>query len=652
MFVPFAGGRRLSAAIAVASACAVTTLLVHNGDPAPLSAEAGLAAGRPFTPLDRDGHVAVGSQIPATAASTASPSTFTRADVAEMTDEILAPWPALQNANGTFPDYYRGNNARGRSRGYDEAMMGAVLLRRGSVAHNQAMIDAGLAGLAREVDPAHYVTPSVFEAYAVAMAYRDLHSSRGLAAAPELERRMSQWLARYRTVYMSPERPFSNQRTIEAAAYRLMLATGVRSRVSGAVLASRQRALADLTDYEQALHAAAAFYTRSGAMILSDPPRNPLAYVSLTAAFLARYIATSGRSASPRLRAEFLRLSRGLSAATAPDGDIAYVGRSQQESWALSFGAYAALQASAWDPDTTRSSQFRGLAARYLQRLKTVHMPDGHLSITPVLAWQKPAARAAATSGAQPVVHGASLGNLVAGVDGYAGAVVYNAMTALGLLWTDEALTGRITSTSSTPFTGTLSTGQSQLVILRRGDVWAAVKPRHAWKTDKVDLRADAGLVRLKVAREGVWSDLLAAAPDTHGDLPDSLSPRPITGDPRPTLAGTIASVAPTRVTIRMRYDGGLHAVLTVRLTASGAIVELTGRPGTVYRLGVMRYRTMQRASGRTWLRTERALHHFAPAPRAIRAGSDMTSADAMLRRYDIEIAIGAQGHLRWTITP
>src|SRR5262245_37038682 len=213
MRVPSAGRRRLSAAFAVASACAVTTLLAHNAPTAPLPAENAAAATRPFA-----GAPAAGS--------------FSRTDVAEMLDEILAPWPALQNANGTFPDYYRANNAQGRSRGYDEAMMGAVLLRRGSATHNRAMIDAGLAGLAREVDPSHYARPSVFEAHAVAMAYRDLQAS------PRLAQRTHGWLARYRPVYMSPERPFSNQRTIEAAAYRLLLATGIHSPTRGAVLAS------------------------------------------------------------------------------------------------------------------------------------------------------------------------------------------------------------------------------------------------------------------------------------------------------------------------------------------------------------------------------------------------------------------------------
>ena len=62
MRVPSAGRRRLSAAIAVASACAVSALLVHTRDGAPLPAQAA-ASVRPVAPLDDEGYLAIASHL-------------------------------------------------------------------------------------------------------------------------------------------------------------------------------------------------------------------------------------------------------------------------------------------------------------------------------------------------------------------------------------------------------------------------------------------------------------------------------------------------------------------------------------------------------------------------------------------------------------
>jgi hypothetical protein len=557
-------------------------------------------------------------------ASIGDRATFAAADVDRLIDQILTPWPSRQNRNGTFPDRYNGNDARGRSRGYDEAMMGAVLLRWGTRTQARRLTRSGLSALERQLDPAHYKTPSVFEAYALSMAYHDARRTGLLRAHPLLASRWRHWLAQYRPVYMSPARPFSNQRMIEAAAYRLLLATGIRSRRAGAVLASRDRAARDLRDFDAVLARTAANDRRGGIAAFSDPPRNPLAYVPLTAAFLGRYATAASDGGA---RARFLELARGLLAITGPDGDVAYAGRSQAESWALSFGAYAALRASRWDP--ARRQQFRSLAARYLQRLAAVHMPRGELWITPLFASIPPGLRSSAGNGA------------LAGVDSYTGAVVYESLTALGLLWTRELLDGELNGSPASPAGGrVVSTGPSQMVILRRANVWAAVRPRPSWRSGKVDLRADAGLMRLKVRDGGAWTDLLPLPPRTHGKLTDSLAPRLVAGTRHVAGVGTIAGVTPSRVAMHVRYGSSGSATLSVRLTERGAVVTLVGPPRARYRVGVMGA-----------IRTRTTSHRFEPAPVAVRMRTAMHSAEMSLRRLDVDLRASMTGHLRWSIT-
>jgi hypothetical protein len=584
-------------------------------------------------------------------APAAPAASFTRSDVAALTNELLARWPARQNPNGTFRDFHHVSDARGRSRDYDEALMGAVLLRQGLATKNPAMTQSALKAIAREADPKRYGRPGVFQVYAMAVAYRDARSAGLLRrkANRRLAERWPRWLAKYRRVRMSPYRPFSNQRTVEAAAYRLLLASGIRSHTAGAVLADRRRAAGELRAFDALVSDTAAHYSRKGVAVFSDTPRNPLAYVALTSAFLARYVATGGPG-----KARFLQLARGMLALTGPDGDIAYAGRSQGQSWALSLGAYAALQAANWEPSTTRRGQFRALAASYLQRLKVLHQPAGQHWITPVFRWFRIRRAQISTSTLfSPVTANPRHSSLIAGVDTYSGAVVYQALAALGLQWTQALLKGTISSSSATPLTGrVLSRGRSQMVTLRRETSWAAVKASPSWLGfRKVDLRADAGLMRLKVRRADGWVDLLALAPRTYGETPDSLAPRLVAGSRRYVPRGRIASVRSASVTLRIAY-GNRAATLRVGLTADGAVIALTGAPRARYRFGVVRYRTVTDKPTKLGLATETARHRFEPAPRVIRRGPAMASAEAMLRRYDVDVVAGSSGRVRWTIEP
>ena len=68
----------------------------------------------------------------------------------------------------------------------------------------------------------------------------------------------------------------------------------------------------------------------------------------------------------------------------APDGDLAYFGRSQGQSWALALGALAAARAAAAGPCDRRARAFQAVADRALGRLAARHpIGPGGMAIVP-----------------------------------------------------------------------------------------------------------------------------------------------------------------------------------------------------------------------------------------------------------------------------
>ena len=75
--------------------------------------------------------------------------------------------------------------------------------------------------------------------------------------------------------------------------------------------------------------------------MLGDQPTYPLAYHAMSVAALARALAVLGADAPAPARDAFRRAMLAQASFTAPDGDLAYLGRAQGESWALGATAYA-----------------------------------------------------------------------------------------------------------------------------------------------------------------------------------------------------------------------------------------------------------------------------------------------------------------------
>jgi hypothetical protein len=287
-----------------------------------------------------------------------------------------------------------------------------------------------------------------------------------------------------------------------------------------------------------------------------DPPNHPLAYQALSLGFYARSVGLLGRRASPQARALLRGLARTSLALGAPDGDLAYSGRSTEAAWTLPMTAYGAIQAVSSQSGSHRpgpqSARFYGLADRALARLAAAYPrgPDG-LWVTPNAG--EPGARA--------------------GLDRYVAAGPYNGLTLLALEWLMEQRQGAVPAAAERPAVRLVDAGAGGLATSQRGQVWMAVRQRRAGR----DLRSDYGLIALKV-NSGGWYDLLRERPrsDARADsagpvllrrgkryLPDGTALRrgPGSGVLVPTRfgsagAGTMVAFSPLPCGVRLTWGG------------------------------------------------------------------------------------------------
>jgi hypothetical protein len=413
---------------------------------------------------------------------------------------MAAPWPALQLAEGTFPDYLHGDRPP-RSTRYGEAVLGYALLQTGLRESDDALVDAGLRGLEwfvgrRDLQRDH---PSVFANAFVASAYnlarRRLDTDPRFAdARPKWER----WLRRTTLLWLPDTGHYGNKYLVEAIVVLELLRSGLESDERGSILAdrerSRRRAVRLLTMRVPRMADRERFPAAGeDAFVLSDPSAgSPLAYHGLSLGMYARGLdLLSGQStaAAQRTLREVAHCSWAIAA---PDGDVAYFGRSQEQGWSLALTAYGALAAaSIARPDA--ASRLRGVAARAVGRLETMHGtgPKGFF-ITPSL---------------RPDYGGTR------GLDSYAAAIGYSGLTLAALNWAIDRFGdddppddgGDFDRSRSFPIHA--SSPRNDFTVAR-GRRWFAVKSAASSSAD--DLRYDFGLVAFK-ARDagGEWRDVL-----------------------------------------------------------------------------------------------------------------------------------------------
>lgn len=236
----------------------------------------------------------------------------------------------------------------------------------------------------------------------------------------------------------------------------------------------------------------------SGAGILSDPTRNPLAYNSLSSMMLGQAIEQLGPGYTPTAaKKAFEQSARSLVGLMAPDGDAAYIGRGQGQVWNVAASADALVTAAHLTTNPVWRGRFLSAAERAIHRLETTFTPgaDG-MPLTPRL-----------------------LGNTkpeYAGIDSYANTLEYNGLALFALKHAVDVLLA--TPPANAQKTGADVNGtfvdpsNTRFATIKEGGIWAAV---HGSDTH-TDARYDFGLVAAqKQSPDGSWHEVLPYRPRT-----------------------------------------------------------------------------------------------------------------------------------------
>ena len=417
---------------------------------------------------------------------------------------MAAPWPAIQRDTGNLPDYLDGLNNPFEGTRYGDAMIGWGLLQVGLRDRDDRLVSSGLRAIDYATNKARtWHRPSVFETMAVASSYNLV--KKKLAGDGRFEKIRGQWenwLKRVRTKRLQYVNKYGNHWLVDAISVFELQRTGLKSTRRGAVLGGGRT-----TARRQAIRLVNIRVPRlvrgRGPFVLSDPPDEPLAYHGLSIAFYARAMKLMGGRVAPAARTTLRRAVRASQILAAPDGDLSYFGRSQEEIWTLPATAYAAVFAA--EMPGSSAALKRGsdaLAERSLERLRREYEIGSRGSwITPALAQDL------------------RLGSRA--LDAYAGAPAYAGLALVWLNFTiaehpNDPISGRIPADNL--LSASLSQRSGRFAVVRRSKFWWAIKLTRSRDPHFVDdLRYDFGLTIAKRQLEsGRWTDVVPERPRTN----------------------------------------------------------------------------------------------------------------------------------------
>jgi hypothetical protein len=530
---------------------------------------------------------------------------------------MARPWLSVQRRSGTYRDYTDDSPIVPDTR-YGDAMTGYALVRAGLRLHDPKLISSGLRGVAYGVR--HWaggrstITQSVFENWAVPATYT--LARRRLAGNRFFARQRAtwvDWLGVSRAERSGITFAFGNHWLVDAAGVFETLRTGLRSARADAVLGGQRHAalagalsLANVRVPNLAPRGPSPF-------VLDDPPDNPLAYAGLSLGLYARLVQTLGDRASQRARSLLRRAAYGLWYATAPDGDSAYFGRSQEMVFGPAATAYGALVAANLK-DTRRSdaARFRALADRSFTRLLYAYpIGDRGQYYVPGLARD--------VRGTMPWL------------DAYAGAP---SMDGIALAMVDLALgemrrhAGSSEVAADRPLAGVLGSGSGSFAVVQHAGVWFALRLQGAGQLGHAgDLRYDAGLaIAKRRGDDGAWTDFVPARPKTRSPSFDSAGPDIVSGT---ALVGVPVGDAATTSRGRVHVTGAIrdrHGDVLAPYRASyvtgacGVELRFAARPGFVYEYSAFfRGRNLPDRGRRGELRGGGLRVSASPAPVAVR---------------------------------
>ncbi len=368
---------------------------------------------------------------------------------------------------------------------------------------------------------------------------------------------------------------FNNYSLVSRVLNLELAASGLKSSTAGARLARpalRDESLRWLRDVLPRTTAQSARVIAPGqgtftAAALSDPHTYPLAYQTLCTALLTRAV-TLGGSSTPKKVWQLLRAALWENVGfTAPNGEITYLGRGQDEVWTLAANLYAGVQGS-----VLFASRDPRLAAR-LRRVAEIELAALAGRLTDTGLAQTPLNRAGR-----------------AGIDHYASQI---GNASLALTWLElardasTAMAGDVSYLPSEVDGGRASDPQGNgLLTLRKGDVWLAV---HRRRDHRSDARQDFGLLRaLRRNADGRYESLMPERPIVR---PGQASPA---GGPMLLSGGVAYAPSVTRggaEASSIRLSGGWGGVAsgswTFAPTAEGVQMTSTCPSGRALQLTV-----------------------------------------------------------------
>jgi hypothetical protein len=454
--------------------------------------------------------------------ATASPATaFTAAAGRAAADRAAIAWAhEHQQTDGAFIDYVGGKPTYG----YATLMIGYSLVRAGVRRHDPKIVRSGF----RAIDSAvrrNNPHRGVFDELVNATAYTWVRQH--LPRDPSFRALRARW-ERYLVTIGQPfigssglkkctanPRCFHNHEAVGAFGDLQLMRTGLRSRVRGAKLSDLRALRASVirrigAEIPPSADDRASFSfggeTRTGLGLLSDSGTWPLAYHAFSTAMLAGAAADLGPRGTPPATLRALRHTTGaLAGLMAPDGDVAYLGRRQEQAWALTSAIYAAVIGQRLPGTSARQAgELRAVADRAFTRLLTV---NGN-----------------GPGGIGAVPRKMTAGMSFHGLD--ANAVTPVALTIFMLnLASDQAAAGGLAPPRPLPADSQgffLERTHMAFAAVRHGDLWYVVHRNRI----TYDRRYDFGLVALKQRdANGRWHDVMRPRPDTRGHTQDSAGP-------------------------------------------------------------------------------------------------------------------------------
>jgi hypothetical protein len=291
--------------------------------------------------------------------------------------------------------------------------------------------------------------------------------------------------------------------------------------------------------------------------VLSDPTRDPPAYLALSAMMLGRALELA--PPTPLALLAFQQAIVALLGLTAPNGDISYMGRGQGQVWTMASaaaGCALAMRLLASQPAIT--SRCESVIETELDALAIRRSLGGvGIATVPRLSWTR-------------------------GVDPYVNRTDYNGLCVYALDLTADALQG-LPNPGEQPLPATVSgerftdSDGSGLATTSLHGLWFAI---HRQNTNASDSRWGFGLMALQHWRAGSWISSLADRPLG----PSVQGPVLISHGHDYEPIGQTIQVTPGRVVIHGGWGSARHlirhATFVYQATASGVLLSIPIQPG------------------------------------------------------------------------